>query len=179
LSRSPSTTEKMLKLLGQTSWSGFEPLLKKQKLVRENVKSFSNSVTKFCDQRICEEFYFFRHWFPSLILLFLVVNPGTSICVFEFIMTLPFRLAIKKINGHFTTIHDKIWSLSIDVIKLVSYNSWWNSYNSKRLSPKEWYHHKKFNCFLKKYNIILMLLSEKMKIILILLLVKIKPRTHT
>jgi len=30
-------------------------------LVRENVKSFSNSVTKFYDQEICEEFYFFRH----------------------------------------------------------------------------------------------------------------------
>jgi len=30
-------------------------------LVRENVKSLSNSVTKFCDQRICEEFHFFRH----------------------------------------------------------------------------------------------------------------------
>jgi len=30
-------------------------------LVRENVKSLSNSVTKFCDQEICEEFYFFRH----------------------------------------------------------------------------------------------------------------------
>jgi len=30
-------------------------------LVRENVKSLSNSVTKFCDQGICEEFYFFRH----------------------------------------------------------------------------------------------------------------------
>jgi len=42
-------------------------------LVRENVKSFSNSVTKFCDQGICEEFHFFRHKFSSLILLFLVV----------------------------------------------------------------------------------------------------------
>jgi len=30
-------------------------------LVRENVKSLSNSVTKFCDQGICEEFHFFRH----------------------------------------------------------------------------------------------------------------------
>ena len=30
-------------------------------LVRENVKSLSNSVTKFCDQKICEEFHFFRH----------------------------------------------------------------------------------------------------------------------
>jgi len=30
-------------------------------LVRENVKSLSNSVTKFCDQRICEKFHFFRH----------------------------------------------------------------------------------------------------------------------
>jgi len=30
-------------------------------LVRENVKSLSNSVTKFCDQEICEEFQFFRH----------------------------------------------------------------------------------------------------------------------
>jgi len=30
-------------------------------LVRENVKSLSNSVTKFCDQGICEKFYFFRH----------------------------------------------------------------------------------------------------------------------
>jgi len=30
-------------------------------LVRENVKSLSNSVTKFCDQEICEEFHFFRH----------------------------------------------------------------------------------------------------------------------
>ena len=36
-------------------------LLKKQKLVRENVKSLSNSVTKFCDQEICEKFQFFRH----------------------------------------------------------------------------------------------------------------------
>jgi len=42
--------------------------------VRENVKSLSNSVTKFCDQGICEEFHFFRHYFPSLILLFLVVK---------------------------------------------------------------------------------------------------------
>jgi len=38
-----------------------QTLLKKQKLVRENVKSLSNSVTKFCDQGICEEFHFFRH----------------------------------------------------------------------------------------------------------------------
>ena len=30
-------------------------------LMRENVKSLSNSVTKFYDQGICEEFYFFRH----------------------------------------------------------------------------------------------------------------------
>ncbi|AES68911.1 hypothetical protein MTR_3g018960 [Medicago truncatula] len=30
-------------------------------IVRENVKSLSNSVTKFCDQGICEEFHFFRH----------------------------------------------------------------------------------------------------------------------
>ena len=30
-------------------------------LVRENVKSLSNSVTKFCEQGICEEFHFFRH----------------------------------------------------------------------------------------------------------------------
>ncbi|KEH16354.1 hypothetical protein MTR_0219s0100 [Medicago truncatula] len=30
-------------------------------LVRENMKSLSNSVTKFCDQGICEEFHFFRH----------------------------------------------------------------------------------------------------------------------
>jgi len=30
-------------------------------LVRENVESLSNSVTKFCDQEICEEFQFFRH----------------------------------------------------------------------------------------------------------------------
>jgi len=30
-------------------------------LVRKNVKSLSNSVTKFCDQGICEEFHFFRH----------------------------------------------------------------------------------------------------------------------
>jgi len=30
-------------------------------LVRENVKSLSNSVTKFCDQGICEEFHFFCH----------------------------------------------------------------------------------------------------------------------
>jgi len=30
-------------------------------LVRENVKSLSNSVTKFFDQEICEEFHFFRH----------------------------------------------------------------------------------------------------------------------
>jgi len=30
-------------------------------LVRENVKSLSNSVTNFCDQGICEEFHFFRH----------------------------------------------------------------------------------------------------------------------
>jgi len=30
-------------------------------LVRENVKSLFNSVTKFCDQEICEEFHFFRH----------------------------------------------------------------------------------------------------------------------
>ena len=30
-------------------------------LARENVKSLSNSVTKFCDQGICEEFHFFRH----------------------------------------------------------------------------------------------------------------------
>jgi len=30
-------------------------------LVRENVKFLSNSVTKFCDQGICEEFHFFRH----------------------------------------------------------------------------------------------------------------------
>ena len=30
-------------------------------LERENVKSLSNSVTKFCDQGICEGFYFFRH----------------------------------------------------------------------------------------------------------------------
>jgi len=30
-------------------------------LVRENVKSLSNSVTKFCDQGISEKFYFFRH----------------------------------------------------------------------------------------------------------------------
>ena len=30
-------------------------------LVRENVKSLSNFVTKFCDQGICEEFHFFRH----------------------------------------------------------------------------------------------------------------------
>ncbi|AES67295.1 hypothetical protein MTR_2g089020 [Medicago truncatula] len=36
-------------------------LLKKLNLVRENVKSLSNSVIKFCDQRICEEFHFFRH----------------------------------------------------------------------------------------------------------------------
>jgi len=36
-------------------------LLKKQKLVRENVKSLSNSVTTFCDQEIYEGFYFFRH----------------------------------------------------------------------------------------------------------------------
>jgi hypothetical protein len=28
---------------------------------RENMKSLSNSVIKFCDQRICEEIYFFRH----------------------------------------------------------------------------------------------------------------------
>jgi len=42
--------------------------------VRENAKSLSNSVTKFCDQGICEEFHFFRHYFPSLILLFLVVT---------------------------------------------------------------------------------------------------------
>jgi len=30
-------------------------------LVRENVKSFSNFVTKFYDQGICEEFHFFHH----------------------------------------------------------------------------------------------------------------------
>jgi len=30
-------------------------------LVRENVKSLSNSVTKFCDQGICADFHFFRH----------------------------------------------------------------------------------------------------------------------
>jgi len=42
-----------------TQWH--QALLKKQKLVRENVKSLSNFVTKFCDQGICEEFYFFRH----------------------------------------------------------------------------------------------------------------------
>jgi len=30
-------------------------------LVRENVKFLSNSVTKFCNQEICEEFHFFRH----------------------------------------------------------------------------------------------------------------------
>ena len=30
-------------------------------LVRENVKSLSHSVIKFCDQGICEEFHFFRH----------------------------------------------------------------------------------------------------------------------
>jgi len=30
-------------------------------LVRENVKSLSNSVAKFCDQGICEEFHFFHH----------------------------------------------------------------------------------------------------------------------
>jgi len=41
-------------------------LLKKAKisegnLENENVKSLSNSVTKFYDQGICEEFYFFRH----------------------------------------------------------------------------------------------------------------------
>ena len=30
-------------------------------LVRENMKSLSNFVTKFYDQRICERFYFFRH----------------------------------------------------------------------------------------------------------------------
>jgi len=30
-------------------------------LVRENMKSLSNSVTKFCDQKIYEGFYFFRH----------------------------------------------------------------------------------------------------------------------
>jgi len=30
-------------------------------LVRENVKSLSNSVTKFYDQAICEEFHLFRH----------------------------------------------------------------------------------------------------------------------
>jgi len=30
-------------------------------LVRENVKSLSNSVTKFYDQKICEEFHFFCH----------------------------------------------------------------------------------------------------------------------
>ncbi|RHN77867.1 hypothetical protein MtrunA17_Chr1g0159371 [Medicago truncatula] len=29
--------------------------------VRKNVKSLSNSVNKFYDQRICEEFDFFRH----------------------------------------------------------------------------------------------------------------------
>jgi len=30
-------------------------------LVRENMKSLSNSVTKFCDQIFFEEFYFFYH----------------------------------------------------------------------------------------------------------------------
>ena len=30
-------------------------------LVRENMKSLSNSVTKFCDQGIYEGFYFFYH----------------------------------------------------------------------------------------------------------------------
>ncbi|RHN48469.1 hypothetical protein MtrunA17_Chr7g0264121 [Medicago truncatula] len=43
------------------------------------MKSLSNSVTKFCDQRICDEFYVFRHKFPSLILLFLVVY-GDPLC---------------------------------------------------------------------------------------------------
>jgi hypothetical protein len=57
-------------------------------LVRENVKSLSNSVTKFCDQGICEEFYFFRHKFPSLILFFLVVinydkEKGLEITIFS------------------------------------------------------------------------------------------------
>jgi len=30
-------------------------------LVRENVESLSNSVTKICDQEIREEFHFFRY----------------------------------------------------------------------------------------------------------------------
>ena len=30
-------------------------------LERENMKFLSNSLTKFCDQGICEGFYFFRH----------------------------------------------------------------------------------------------------------------------
>jgi len=35
--------------------------ISEENLVRENVKSLSNSITKFCDQRICERFHFFRH----------------------------------------------------------------------------------------------------------------------
>jgi hypothetical protein len=35
--------------------------ISEENLVRENMKSLSNSVTKFCDQGICEGFYFFRH----------------------------------------------------------------------------------------------------------------------
>jgi len=51
-------------LVSTTTWDAIttkKTKISEGSLVRENVKSLSNSVTKFCNQGICEEFHFFRH----------------------------------------------------------------------------------------------------------------------
>jgi len=56
------------------------------------MKSLSNSVTKFYDQGICEEFYVFRHKFSSLILLFLVVIIQIlHVTITKFLMNFPLK----------------------------------------------------------------------------------------
>jgi len=50
-----------IKLCWEASYTTEITKISEGYLVRKNVKSLSNSVTKFCDQGICEEFHFFRH----------------------------------------------------------------------------------------------------------------------
>ena len=69
-------------------------------LVREDVKSLSNSVTKFCDQGICDEFHFIRHYFPSLILLFLIVFVDNDVFVLQ--LFLEIKLDYLLINEYFS-----------------------------------------------------------------------------
>jgi len=71
-------------------------------LVRENVKSLSNSVTKFCDQEICEEFHFFRHLFSLLILLFLVVYTRFNNSAFLKALLVQTRIIALKENRYLT-----------------------------------------------------------------------------